>query len=50
MRVRMDQCQFNNCLHVNEPGCAIKNAVIAGQISEERYISYCTILDGLDEE
>ncbi|MEY4886366.1 MAG: ribosome small subunit-dependent GTPase [Bacteroidota bacterium] len=49
MRARMHQCQFNNCQHVNEPGCAIKNAVMAGHISEERYISYCTILDGLDE-
>ena len=49
MRARMDDCQFNNCLHVNEPGCAIKEAVVAGGISEERYISYCTILDGLNE-
>ena len=50
MRARMDECQFNNCKHINEPGCAIKQAVVSGAISEERYISYCTILDGLDEE
>lgn len=50
MRARMDDCQFNNCLHTNEPGCAIKQAVANGLISEERYISYCTILDGLGEE
>lgn len=50
MRVRMDDCQFNNCKHINEPGCAIKQAVVSGDISEERYISYCTILDGLNEE
>lgn len=50
MRARMDDCQFNNCKHINEPGCAIKQAVVSGEISEERYISYCTILDGLNEE
>jgi ribosome biogenesis GTPase len=50
MRARMDDCQFNNCVHMNEPGCAIKQAVATGVISEERYISYCTILDGLDED
>lgn len=49
MRARMEDCQFNNCKHINEPGCAIKQAVVAGAISEERYISYCTILDGLNE-
>jgi ribosome biogenesis GTPase len=46
----MDGCQFNNCLHLNEPGCAIKQAVMSGDISEERYLSYCTILSGLDED
>ena len=50
MRARMDDCQFNNCVHMNEPGCAIKQAVATGVISEERYISYCTILEGLDED
>jgi ribosome biogenesis GTPase len=46
----MDGCQFNNCLHLNEPGCAIKQAVMSGDISEERYLSYCTIFSGLDED
>ncbi len=50
MRARMDECQFNNCKHINEPGCAIKRAVASGEMSSERYISYCTILDGLGEE
>ncbi|RYY95802.1 MAG: ribosome small subunit-dependent GTPase A [Chitinophagaceae bacterium] len=50
MRDRLNDCQFNNCLHMNEPGCAIKAAVMAGEISEERYLNYCTILDTIDEK
>jgi ribosome biogenesis GTPase len=50
MRDRLNGCQFNNCLHMNEPGCAIKAAVAEGEISEERYINYCTILDTIDEK
>ena len=42
-------CQFNNCLHMNEPGCAVKAAVVAGSLNEDRYISYCTILDSIEE-
>ncbi|HEX6913858.1 MAG TPA: ribosome small subunit-dependent GTPase A [Chitinophagaceae bacterium] len=49
MRERLNDCQFNNCLHVNEPGCAIKEAVANGEISMERYISYNNILDSIDE-
>jgi ribosome biogenesis GTPase len=47
MRERLLQCQFNNCMHMNEPECAVKKAVIEGMIYEERYISYCAILDSL---
>lgn len=50
MRERMNDCQFNNCMHIEEPNCAIKKAVIEGKISEERYISYRTILDTMEEE
>jgi len=50
MRNRLQGCQFNNCMHLNEPGCAIKQAVIDGEISEDRYISYCTILDSIGEK
>ncbi len=49
MRVRLNNCQFNNCLHVNEPGCAIKEAVINGEIDEDRYVSYVNILDSIEE-
>ncbi len=43
---RMNNCKFNNCLHVNEPRCAILEAVEKGEISEERYYSYLGILNG----
>jgi ribosome biogenesis GTPase / thiamine phosphate phosphatase len=49
MRSRINECQFNNCLHINEPGCAIKKALAEGQIHVERYISYCNILDSINE-
>jgi ribosome biogenesis GTPase / thiamine phosphate phosphatase len=46
IRERMNDCKFNNCLHVNEPKCAVLEAVEKGEISEERYISYLGILNG----
>ena len=46
IRERMQDCKFNNCLHQNEPGCAIIKAVEEGLINEERYLSYLKILDG----
>jgi len=49
MRVLAGQCQFNNCLHMEEPGCVVKQAVRDGQIHEDRYISYCGILDSIEE-
>lgn len=50
MRDRLTDCQFNNCLHVNEPGCAIKQAAIDGIIAEDRYVSYRSILDSIVEK
>jgi ribosome biogenesis GTPase len=50
MRKRINQCQFNNCLHVNEPGCAIKEAVRNAEIHEDRYVSYYNILESIGEE
>jgi len=47
MRQRLNDCQFNNCLHINEPGCAIKEAVVEGAIDEDRYMSYYNILESL---
>lgn len=49
MRERLNDCQFNNCLHINEPGCAVKEAVLAGLIDEDRYVSYVNILSSIDD-
>lgn len=48
MRDRLNQCRFHNCLHLNEPGCAIKDAVGEGDIAESRYMSYLSMLEGGD--
>ncbi|HEX7844151.1 MAG TPA: ribosome small subunit-dependent GTPase A [Chitinophagaceae bacterium] len=50
MRDRLNDCQFNNCMHINEPDCAIKQAVIDGEIHEDRYVSYVNILDSIEEK
>ncbi|HTE26408.1 ribosome small subunit-dependent GTPase A [Flavitalea sp.] len=50
MRVLIGDCQFNNCLHTDEPGCAIKKALEEGRISEERYVSYYNILESIDDK
>src|SRR4051794_26084767 len=50
MRARLNDCQFNNCIHVNEPGCAVKKAVEEGKIAYERYVSYCNILDSIEDK
>ncbi|MCS6934639.1 MAG: ribosome small subunit-dependent GTPase A [Chitinophagales bacterium] len=44
MREVLQGCKFNNCLHENEPECAVKKAYLAGKISEERYTNYLNIL------
>ena len=41
---RMNDCKFNNCIHHEEPNCAIKDAVENGDIDPDRYISYLNIL------
>jgi len=50
MRDRLGKCQFNNCQHINEPGCAIKEAVINKEINEDRYVSYVNILESIEEK
>jgi len=44
------QCKFNMCTHTHEPGCAVKQAVEEGAISEERYESYLKMLESNDEK
>lgn len=50
MRDRLTNCQFNNCLHVNEPDCAVKEAVMNGEINEDRYVSYVNIMESIEEK
>jgi ribosome biogenesis GTPase len=44
-----EQCKFNNCLHKEEPHCAVKSALEENKIAWSRYNSYLKILEG-DEE
>ncbi len=47
-RALLGQCKFHNCLHVEEPGCVVKEALEAGEIHYERYISYLSMLEDED--
>lgn len=40
-------CQFGDCTHIHEPGCAVKEAVEGGEIFEERYLNYVNIYESL---
>ncbi|MCC8411162.1 ribosome small subunit-dependent GTPase A [Mucilaginibacter sp. UR6-1] len=48
MRERMHDCRFNNCRHINEPGCAVLEALGDGEIEPSRYESYLSIYNGND--
>jgi len=43
------ECRFSNCTHTNEPGCAVQEALITGDIAISRYESYLSMLDDLTE-
>jgi len=40
------KCKYNNCLHINEPKCAVKEAIANGEIAESRYKSYLQLMEG----
>ncbi|MDF2517184.1 MAG: ribosome small subunit-dependent GTPase [Sphingobacterium sp.] len=48
MRALMNQCRFNNCRHINEPGCVIMEAVEEGAIESSRYDSYLSMYHNED--
>jgi len=48
MRALLNQCRFNSCRHINEPGCAVIKAVEEGDIELSRYESYLSIYNGND--
>jgi ribosome biogenesis GTPase len=50
MKALIHHCKFNNCMHIEEPGCAVKKAVEENKIAAERYISYLNILGTIDNK
>lgn len=50
LRDLVSQCQFNDCTHRSEPGCAVRVAVAAGQVSKARYESYLRLRYGDEDE
>jgi ribosome biogenesis GTPase len=49
LRTLIGQCQFRNCTHQQEPGCAILGAYEKGLISKERFHNFQTILSSVEE-
>jgi len=43
----LNECYFSSCTHTHEPDCAVRAAMAAGQISEERYQSYTRLRDNV---
>lgn len=48
IRAMQHQCRFSNCLHLQEPGCAVLQAVEEGTISASRYLNYVSIVEDED--
>lgn len=48
MRARFGTCKFYNCLHLNEPKCAIRDAAESGEIAPSRYLSYLSMMEDYD--
>ena len=47
MRSLLSDCKYNNCLHLDEPGCAVRAAVEAGKIAHSRYHTYLALFERL---
>ena len=45
MRALMSECKFNNCLHLKEPKCAVKEALEKNEIDESRYTTYVQLME-----
>ena len=48
MRALFNACRFHNCRHINEPGCAVLEALQEGEIEPSRYDSYLSIYQNED--
>ena len=44
-----DRCKFRSCLHINEPGCQVKELLAKGQIAESRYNNYLQIFERIEQ-
>ena len=44
------ECKYYNCLHLEEPKCAVKDALEEGTVAWSRYKSYLQIIEGEDEQ
>ncbi len=43
------KCKYHNCMHINEPKCAVLDAIEQGEIEETRYVTYLKIMEEADE-
>lgn len=43
------ECRFSNCMHQQEPGCAVRKAVEDGSVPESRYLSYIDMVNGVED-
>lgn len=50
LRQLVSECQFSDCTHVHEPGCAVREAVAREEVSLQRYESYMRMREGQEEE
>ena len=44
------RCRFQGCMHIHEPGCAVKEALSEGEISQQRYDNYLALYEELKEK
>lgn len=49
VQAHLSGCQFRDCAHLSEPGCAVQKAVNEGEMSAERYKSYTTLMQASDK-
>jgi ribosome biogenesis GTPase / thiamine phosphate phosphatase len=50
MRELLNKCRFHNCLHLNEPSCAVKDAAENGEIASSRYSTYLDLIQEDEKE
>lgn len=50
LRPLLGSCRFNDCRHVEEPGCAVRRALESGDVARSRYESYRSLLEEADRE